>query len=94
MNDRKHLVGTTIVALIGIGGVLVAARAQDKQAVPQTLNDETFNHWRGFIHPSAAESAWERPGWQTSLWAGLARAQEQKRPLVVWFMTGHPCGMT
>jgi hypothetical protein len=94
MNVRKPLVGTTIFALIVIGGVIVPARAQDKNAIPQTLNDETFSHWRDFIHPSPAESAWERPGWQTSLWAGVTLAQEKKMPLLVWFMTGHPCGMT
>jgi hypothetical protein len=73
---------------------IVAASAQGEKPAPQTLNDQTFNHWREFIHPSAAESAWERPGWQTSLWTGLSLAQEKKMPLVVWFMTGHPCGMT
>jgi hypothetical protein len=88
----QPLVRTTILALIG--GGIVAARSQDEKSVPQVLNDETFDHWRDFIRPSVAESTWERPGWQTTLWAGLTLAQEKKMPLVVWFMTGHPCGMT
>jgi hypothetical protein len=94
MNVWKPLAGAAIFALIVVGGVIVATCAQDEKAAPQTLTDESFNHWRDFIHPSAAESAWERPGWQTSLWAGLTLAQETKKPLMVWFMTGHPCGMT
>jgi hypothetical protein len=94
MNVRKPLATVAVVALIALGGATGAARAQDGKAVAQTLSDETFDHWRGFIHPSAAEAAWERAGWQTSLWAGLELAQEKKKPLVVWFMTGHPCGMT
>jgi hypothetical protein len=92
MSSWKHLVGTASLTLILIGDP--TARAQDKTAFPQSLSDETFNHWRDFIHPSPAESAWERPGWQTSLWAGLMLAQEKKMPLLAWFMTGHPCGMT
>jgi hypothetical protein len=94
MNDRIPLVGMTLLVLLGMGGGIAPARAQDKQDVPQVLNEKTFDHWRDFIHPSAAESAWERPGWQTSLWAGLTLAQEKKQPLLAWFMTGHPCGMT
>jgi hypothetical protein len=94
MSVRIPLAGPTILALILIGCTTSPARAEDKKAVPQTLTDDTFDHWRDFIHPSAAEAAWERPGWQTSLWAGLTLAQEKKMPLVAWFMTGHPCGMT
>ncbi len=86
------MLGAAILAWIG--GGIVAAGAQDGKAVPQTLSDETIDHWRKYIHPSSAESAWERAGWQTSLWAGLTLAQEKKMPLVAWFMTGHPCGMT
>jgi hypothetical protein len=90
------LLGSLPVAWLGFSHLaeIAAARSQTEKPVPQLLNDATFNYWRDFIHPSAAESAWERPGWQTSLWAGLMLAQEKKMPLVAWFMTGHPCGMT
>jgi hypothetical protein len=92
MNARNCLVRTAVVA--AISGFVAADSLSDETIVSQTLNQETFNYWRDFIHPSQAESAWERPGWQTSLWAGVTLAQEKKMPLVVWFMTGHPCGMT
>jgi hypothetical protein len=93
MTKRKPMIGLTVLVLLTIGGI-APANAEDKKAVPQTLNDATFDHWRDFIHPSASEAAWERSGWQTSLWAGLMLAQEKKQPLLAWFMTGHPCGMT
>lgn len=91
---EKRRAGVTIFALSVVAGLAATTvRAQDA-AVPQTLNDSTFQHWRDFIHPTDAESAWERNGWQTSLWAGLTLAQAKRQPLMVWFMTGHPCGMT
>ena len=92
MSIRKPWVGMAVLVLIG--GGMAAARSQDAKAVPQTLNDQTFQRWREYIHPSAAETTWESSGWQTSVWAGLTLAQEKKMPLLFWTMTGHPCGMT
>ena len=92
MNLRKSLIGAAILVAIGVG--IGASGAEGEKAVPQILNDETFIHWRDFIHPHGDETAWERPGWQTTLWAGLTLAQEKKKPFLVWTMTGHPCGMT
>lgn len=62
--------------------------------LPRILDDETFEAWRDFIHPSAAELASERIDWNPTLWAGLMRAQEVKKPLMIWIMNGHPCGLT
>jgi hypothetical protein len=92
VKSQKTFVALAIFLLLGSG--IVAARPSGKKKVPLILNNQTFNYWRNYIHPSAAESAWQRPGWQTSLWAGLTVAQEKKKPLLAWFMTGHPCGMT
>jgi hypothetical protein len=92
MKVPKPWVGAAILGLIGSGSV--AAPSRSAKVVPQFLNHRTFDHWRDFIHPSAAESAWERSGWQTSLWAGVMAAQERKMPFLFWSMTGHPCGMT
>ena len=64
------------------------------EPIPQVLNDDTFERWRDFIHPSAAELASDRIEWNTTLWAGLTRAQEMKKPLMIWIMNGHPCGLT
>ncbi len=92
MRVPRHWVGIVVLGLAG--GVTAAAPPRSVKAVPQVLNDRTFEHWRSYIHPSAGERAWERPGWQTSLWAGLMLAQESRKPFLFWSMTGHPCGMT
>jgi hypothetical protein len=89
---RPTIVALFCVALVG--GVIPAAGTNGVKPVPPVLNDRTFAHWRKYIHPSAAERAWETPGWQTSLWKGLSLAQERKKPFLFWSMTGHPCGMT
>jgi hypothetical protein len=61
---------------------------------PLLLDDRTFERWRDFIHPSAAELAAEGIDWNVTLWSGRIRAQEEKKPLLIWIMNGHPCGLT
>jgi hypothetical protein len=95
MDSPRSWFGIAVLACVV--GAIVSAESQIKKAektVPQVLNDRTLSHWRTYIHPSVAESAWESPGWRTSLWSGLTAAQEKKKPLLFWSMTGHPCGMT
>jgi hypothetical protein len=64
------------------------------EPAPPVLDDRTFGKWRDFIHPSEAELASERIDWNPTLWGGLMRAQEEKKPLMIWIMNGHPCGLT
>ena len=79
------------LALVAAFGI---SWADDGSPIPRTLTDETFETWRDFIHPKGDELAWERVEWHMTLWAGLAAAQEQKKPFAVWIMNGHPCGTT
>ena len=34
--------------------------------IPQVLNDDTFEKWRGFIHTTDAERAWQGIEWNTT----------------------------
>ena len=63
-------------------------------AVAQQLDDGNYEKLRGLILPSTDELAWQKLGWRPTLWAGVVAAHEEKRPIVLWAMNGHPCGHT
>jgi hypothetical protein len=82
------------LGLFGSVAASAALWAGGETPAPHVLNDHTFEKWRAFIHPSAAELASDRIDWNITLWGGLTRAQEQGKPLMIWIMNGHPTGCT
>lgn len=63
-------------------------------AFTQELNSDTYAHWRDYLVPPAEEEAWLEIGWRTTFWDGLRAAQEERKPLLLWAMNGHPLGCT
>ena len=83
-----------LLGILGAVAVLPGRSSGGDAPKRQVLDESTFEQWRDFIHPSEAELASDRIEWNATLWAGLIRAQEEKRPLMIWIMNGHPCGLT
>ncbi len=71
--------------------LLAGLLAQDG---PPVLDDKSLKTWVEFILPSAEDAAWERLGWRTELHAAAAEARALQRPVLLWAMNGHPCGLT
>ncbi len=82
------------LVLLGAVAPLPARPSGGDAPTRQVLDDTTFEPWRDFLHPSDAELASDRIEWNATLWAGLTRAQEAMKPLMIWIMNGHPCGLT
>ena len=61
---------------------------------PPVLDDKNLKTWVEFILPSAEDAAWEKLGWRTELHAAAAEARALQRPVLLWAMNGHPCGLT
>ena len=71
--------------------VSVRAGAQDE---PPVLDDKNLKQWMEFVLPSAEDAAWERLGWRVELASAAAEAKALQRPILLWAMNGHPCGLT
>jgi hypothetical protein len=71
--------------------LLLAATVQDG---PPVLDDKSYKGVLEFILPSAEDAAWERLGWRTELWSAAQEARALNRPVLLWAMNGHPCGLT
>ena len=75
-----------VIAAISIA----AAPAPDS---PQPTADN-FAAWRDHISPTAAELRWTQILWLTTFGDGIAQADSQDKPLLLWVMNGHPLGCT
>jgi hypothetical protein len=70
---------------------LLAACATDH---PSRLDPSDLAAWDAYLTPCADELAWESLPWLSSYSDGVLAAQEQRRPLLLWVMNGHPLGCT
>jgi hypothetical protein len=61
-------------------------------AQAQELNDHSFARWREYIIPKGDELAYEQIAWKLSFWEGVIAAQREDKPILLYAMTGHPCG--
>lgn len=80
-----------------VGCATPAARAEIQFRGPgrsPILRDADLAAWRELIRPSRDELAFERIGWLPSFHEGLARANIERKPLLLWMMNGHPLGCT
>jgi len=68
-----------------------AARAQEDAPA---LDEKNLKGWLEFILPNGEEAKWERLGWRPELGAAAAEAKALQRPILLWAMNGHPCGLT
>ena len=44
------------------------------------------------VRPS--EEQWEEIPWRPNLATAIDEAREKDKPILLWMMNGHPCGMT
>ena len=58
------------------------------------LTDADFAALRDRVRAGESERLWEDLPWLTSYHDGLQKAAEERRPLLLWVMNGHPLGCT
>lgn len=58
------------------------------------LRADSFDAWVSYLTPCADELSWAAVDWLPTYAEGVAAAQAQRRPLLLWAMNGHPLGCT
>ena len=71
--------------------VLLAAPAS---LLAQDLTEETYSKVRESIVLDKEESHWQKIPWRPSLAVAIDEARIENKPILLWMMNGHPCGMT
>lgn len=71
---------------------VLAARAP--ASARDLLDDDAVERHLAALRPSAAELAWRRIPWRSTLWRAVVDAHREKKPILLWAMNGHPLGCT
>ena len=88
MLPRKTLSGAGLLFLLS---AVVPGWAQDG---PPALDEKSLKSWVDFIRATPEELKWEKLGWRPELGAAAQEAKALQRPILLWAMNGHPCGLT
>ena len=59
-----------------------------------SLTEDNYVSIREQILPKPSELAWTQIPWRPSFHEGVAEAQIQGKPVLLWVMNGHPLGCT
>jgi len=70
------------------------AAAQQYQWAAPKLTDKNLQQWLTFIRPTQKELKWRKIRWHKSLSVAAREAKRLNRPILLWTMNGHPCGIT
>lgn len=77
-----------------LSALSVASAAGCASAPTARPDDGDLQAWSRYLAPAGTELAWESLPWLSSYSDGVLAAQEQRRPLLLWVMNGHPLGCT
>ena len=83
----------SIIAALFLLGACEPASAQ-QAALNLELNVKNYFKIREAIASPKDESGWREIPWRPSLGEALIEARKADKPVLLWVMNGHPCGMT
>jgi hypothetical protein len=88
----------TVLSAAAVAGAQTPACKLGDVSVPslvtRSLGAEQFRALHAAVAPRGAAERWTEIPWEVDLTAARQRAAREKKPLVLWFMDGHPLGCT
>ena len=63
-------------------------------ALALDLTEVHYERIRRALTSSGDESGWRKIPWRPNLGEAVVEARKKKKPILLWMMNGHPCGMT
>jgi hypothetical protein len=70
------------------------AAGQPRESTGDKPLRQSLAELHAVIKPQAAEEAWSKIPWMTSLWEARKKAAATGKPILLWEMDGHPLGCT
>ena len=61
---------------------------------PPDLTEKTYSDIRESLLLESNESHWKQIPWRPDLGMAIEEARKEDKPILLWAMNGHPCGMT
>ena len=86
---------TAVLVLILFVGIPASpAPAQKKITRSTELTEKSFPEIREAILAKPPGEHWQEIPWRPDLGVAIEEALEKDKPILLWMMNGHPCGMT
>ncbi len=83
----------TVIAVLFLLAPCVSASGE-KAARTLELNEENYDRIRQALTCPMDESGWREIPWRPNLGEAIVEARKENKPILLWMMNGHPCGMT
>ncbi len=84
-------------AMISILVFLIAPSvvlAQKKTVRNKTLTETTYAAILKTLRTPPIETHWSEIPWRPNFTEAIGDARREDKPILLWIMNGHPCGMT
>ena len=84
-------------ALVSILFFLIAASpalAKQKITRKTTLTEKTYPAILKTLQKPPVETYWNEIPWRPNFTEAIGDARREDKPILLWIMNGHPCGMT
>lgn len=65
-----------------------------KAARTLELNQQNYDNIRNALSCREDELSWREIPWRPNLGEAIVEARKKQKPILLWIMNGHPCGMT
>ncbi len=83
----------TVIVTLFLFALCVSASGQTTARTLE-LNEENYDKIRKALSSPEDESGWREISWRPNLGDAIVEARKKKKPILLWVMNGHPCGMT
>ena len=74
--------------------IAIPAHAQQKITRKTKLTEESFERIRKALLEKPGAERWQEIPWRPDLNVAIEEARDADKPILLWMMNGHPCGMT
>ena len=83
--------GLAFLVLLATASPVLALQKVDRST---QLTEKSFPTVRDQVLLKSSEASWQQIPWRPDLGEAIRESREKDKPILLWMMNGHPCGMT
>jgi hypothetical protein len=84
----------SVVCALCLAILACPVAAQEKITRSLNLTEGSYADIRQTILMHPPKQQWRKIPWRPNLAEAIVEAREMDKPILLWMMNGHPCGMT
>lgn len=84
----------TFLITFSISITVTAKENKSEKKSLALINSKNIEKIKKHILPEKSKVTWQTIPWLSTMTEGVVKAQEEKKPIFLWAMNGHPLGCT